>query len=92
VSTPDLDLARLSSRYRPSEIRSPIVDAYIEAAVDPSSPAGKRALRGIPVVGGVTGTQIGTDPLRAVLDVICHCGGEKLSTKRVCKRCARGRT
>lgn len=38
------------------------------AAIDPTSPAGKRALRGIPVAGGATGTSPGTDPLQALLD------------------------
>jgi hypothetical protein len=87
----DLDLARLSSRYRPTEIRSPIIDAYIQAAVDPSSPAGKRALRGIPVIAnGVPGTAPGTNPVTEILSRTCYCGREKLNTKRVCKKCARG--
>lgn len=41
----------------------------VVVAIEPGSPAGKRALRGIPcVANGVSGTQHGTDPLHALLD------------------------
>jgi hypothetical protein len=40
----------------------------IDIIIEPGSPAGKRALRGIPVVGGCSGTSPGTDPLHALLD------------------------
>lgn len=36
--------------------------------IEPGSPAGKKALRGIPVVGGCSGTSPGTDPLHALLE------------------------
>ncbi len=84
----EIDEARRLPRFRPTAQPS-IVDLYIEKAVDPSSPAGKRALRGIPVVGGTSGTQPGTDPLHAVLDKICGCGKQKLPERARCRRCAR---
>lgn len=41
----------------------------VVVAIEPGSPAGKRALRGIPcVANGVSGTSRGTDPLHALLD------------------------
>ncbi|MBA3841018.1 MAG: hypothetical protein H0X39_00080 [Actinobacteria bacterium] len=43
-------------------------DLELAAQVSASTPAGKHHLRGIPVVGGVGGTQPGTDPLQALLD------------------------
>lgn len=46
----------------------PDEDVTIAAQVSAGTPAGKRALRGIPVVGGVGGTIDGTDPLAALLD------------------------
>lgn len=89
MTSKDLNLARLAAKYRPSEVVAPLIDAYVAAAVDPSSPAGKRALRGVPVVGGVSGTIVGTDPLRAMLDAYCACGAEKLPDRTLCRRCAR---
>jgi hypothetical protein len=41
----------------------------VVVAVEPGSPAGKRALRGIPcVANGVSGTSDGTDPLNELLN------------------------
>lgn len=43
-------------------------DVQMVAEVSASTPAGKRHLRGIPVVGGTSGTIDGTDPVAALLD------------------------
>lgn len=43
-------------------------DSIVEVIILPGDPVGKRALRGIPVVGGCSGTSPGTDPLMALLD------------------------
>lgn len=36
--------------------------------IEPSSPAGRRLLRGVPVAGAASGTSPGTDPLFALLE------------------------
>lgn len=64
---PDLsDYAHLmlgnANTTRPEE------DVQLVAEVSAGTPAGKRALRGIPVVGGTSGTIDGTDPLAALLE------------------------
>lgn len=47
----------------------PAEDLTLSAEVSAGTPAGKRALRGIPVVGcGAPGTVDGTDPLLACLE------------------------
>ena len=49
-------------------IRRATRDHIPDQPIDPASAAGKQALRGIPVVGGCSGTSPGTDPLQALLD------------------------
>lgn len=51
-----------ANRTRPDE------DVTMVAEVSAGTPAGKRHLRGIPVVGIAGGTIDGTDPLQALLD------------------------
>jgi hypothetical protein len=57
-------------------------------AIEPGSPAGKKALRGVPVVGGCSGTMFDTDPLQALLDTICDCGRTKDRDYSTCRTCA----
>jgi hypothetical protein len=41
----------------------------VVVAIEPGSPAGRKALRGIPcIANGVPGTAPGTNPLHAILD------------------------
>jgi hypothetical protein len=51
-----------ANQTRPSE------DVTLVAEVSAGTPAGKRHLRGIPVVGIAGGTMADTDPLQALLD------------------------
>ena len=51
-----------ANQTRPEE------DLTLSAEVSAGTPAGKRALRGIPVVGGVGGTIDGTDPVLSLLE------------------------
>jgi len=88
----DLNETHLSSKYRSLRQASQaqaISEAYTARAIDPSSPAGKKLLRGIPVVGGTSGTAPGTDPLHALLDTVCDCGKAKLPDRRSCRSCSR---
>lgn len=59
----------------------------VVVAIEPGSPAGKKALRGIPVVGGVSGTMFDTDPLQALLATICDCGRNKAREYPTCLTC-----
>ena len=81
----DVDDARRLPRYRPeSSSSTPLARP---THIDPHSPAGRRALRGIPVVGGVTGTIPGTDPLQALIDSYCACGRPKNQHHATCRTC-----
>jgi glutamate/tyrosine decarboxylase-like PLP-dependent enzyme len=46
----------------------PAEDVTLVAEVSAGTPAGKRHLRGIPVVGIAGGTMDGTDPVQALLE------------------------
>jgi hypothetical protein len=64
-------LARWTQQTNDAETARAVLHAIRESVVieiEPGSPAGKKALRGIPVVGGCSGTQPGTDPLHALLE------------------------
>lgn len=55
----DQRLARLAARHHPEPTR--------ETRIDPASPAGRRLLRGVPVVG-MGGLDSRRDPLLVVMD------------------------
>ena len=75
---PDLILARFHRLADEAAIEAKVARVCRTAPdllerLDPASPAGRRALRGIPcVANGVTGTIPGTDPLGAILDSERH--------------------
>jgi hypothetical protein len=61
----------------------------VDVIIEPGSPAGKRALRGVPVVGASTGVSPGTDPAQALFQKTCDCGRDKDPASQYCTQCYR---